>query len=231
LSVVMGGVMIAPILRALCDRLAPNNYFAWYTLSPCRADALLLGVAVAILTREPRWREVFAASRRAFVKHWVLWLLALVIGLAGLARWASHVQNNHIGFLMVSAVFSVIAVLYTVLLLNALLFPSGWLGACLRWRWLRSLGTVSYGVYLFHNYWIFLFFHRFQPIMHSARELASLAGVVACLSLCCVLSWRFVETPLLKLGRRWQYQTAADRHAGGPVLPLGTPGVQVKEIA
>jgi peptidoglycan/LPS O-acetylase OafA/YrhL len=219
LRVVLGGILIAPFLRAVCDHLFPNNYLVWFTLLPCRIDALFVGVLVAILVREPRWRDIIVACRRVLAKHWALLLLALLIGGAGLGQWVSHAKSNQISSLMVSAVFSVVAILYALLLLNVLLFPSGWLGACFRWRWLRMLGLVSYGVYLSHTYIIFLFFHRGNPIMHSARELVSLLGVVVTVSLLCALSWRFFEKPLLLLGKRWQYHYVARASARATVAP------------
>src|SRR5260370_42096970 len=46
----------APLLRAFFFHRNPANFFAWYTLMPCRADSLLLGVLGAIVMREPRLR-------------------------------------------------------------------------------------------------------------------------------------------------------------------------------
>src|SRR5260370_21839924 len=43
------GIVLAPLSRILLHAFAPSHNLSWYTLMPCRADALLLGVFRAIL--------------------------------------------------------------------------------------------------------------------------------------------------------------------------------------
>jgi peptidoglycan/LPS O-acetylase OafA/YrhL len=71
--------------------------------------------------------------------------------------------------------------------------------AWLRARWLATLGLISYGVYLWH-----------VPVLLALRDAGMLpAGPLARLALALpvalalgALSWRFVERPALRLGRR-----------------------------
>jgi peptidoglycan/LPS O-acetylase OafA/YrhL len=204
--VALGGIALAPLLRALCHHLSPQNYFSWFTLLPCRGDTLLLGVLAALLLRHSPYRAFLQARRRSLV----LLLLVLLMGVASLALWA---YDFHTSFTMLSAGMSVLAVFYATLLLYTVLFPSGWLGAGLRWRPLRTLGTVAYGVYLFHNLILQFFFNKFLsrrlPSLHSAYDLAILVSAFAALFLFCAVTWRFFEKPMLRQGQRWKYRGKA----------------------
>jgi peptidoglycan/LPS O-acetylase OafA/YrhL len=84
-----------------------------------------------------------------------------------------------------------------------------WLGRALRQRWLRYVGKISYGLYLFHIS-IYLavgsFFSRQAPIMQTSRigwfgiAITSIAAVFGLAS----LSWYFFESQLLRLKRFFQ---------------------------
>jgi hypothetical protein len=76
-TLLLSGVVMAPILRFACHVLRPSNYIAPYVLMPCRADALLLGVLAAVALRNERARHWLESRRRAF-------LVALLFLLGGI---------------------------------------------------------------------------------------------------------------------------------------------------
>src|SRR5712691_11866784 len=104
----------APLLRAFFFHRDPLNFFPWYTLMPCRADSLLLGVLGAIVLREPRVRGWLLDHRRFST-------LTLGFFLAGTAflGWRSPTP---FGRLMVTAGFTWLGLTYLAFLLYALLY-------------------------------------------------------------------------------------------------------------
>jgi peptidoglycan/LPS O-acetylase OafA/YrhL len=78
----------------------------------------------------------------------------------------------------------------------------------LGWRPLTAVGLTSYFIYLFHTpiwycvHWAFLG----KPPLHFSWT----AGALTCLAFALTLalswiSWRWLEAPLLRLGRRFSY--------------------------
>src|SRR5260370_8388880 len=63
LRFILFAIVAAPLLRLFFFHRDPAHLFAWYTLMPCRADALLLGVLGAIAARDPRWRGWLLGNR------------------------------------------------------------------------------------------------------------------------------------------------------------------------
>jgi peptidoglycan/LPS O-acetylase OafA/YrhL len=196
LGVIFAGIILAPVLRTFFHSVSPNNYFAWYTLMPCRADALLLGVLGAVALREPRWRNLLA-SRPRFMSGTLLFLL---LGVVFLTLRAPDAADT----LMATAGFTWMALFYLVILLYAVLFPGGWIGRCLRLGWLRGLGIIAYGTYLVHELFLGLFFGRL-PSVRSWRDFGVSMLALAFTLGFCRLSWLYFEKPLVKLGHRASY--------------------------
>jgi peptidoglycan/LPS O-acetylase OafA/YrhL len=199
LRFILFAIVAAPLLRVFFFHRDPTNIFAWYTLMPCRADSLLLGVLGAIVLRDPRWRGWLLGNRR-FLS------LALVFLLAGVAllAWRSPSPYER---LMATAGFTWLALTYLAFLLYALLYRDSWISHCLRWSWLRGLGVIAYGTYLFHLFFSSLIFGRL-PWLYSWRDVGiSLIVLVVTISFC-RLSWLYFEKPFVQIGHRSHYLPA-----------------------
>ena len=195
------GIFFAPASRIVLHAIAPSHFLSWYTLMPCRADALLLGVVGAMLLRSGVWKERLERNRRV-----LLFLVApLAVGFAVLTMRAP----NPYGFVMLTIGYSWLALFYLCLILCGLLYRESWFGACLRWGWLGWLGSIAYGAYLFHELvraFIRGLLSGGAPGPWSPREfLVSLVALGATLLLC-RLSWVFFEKPLIRLGHRADYK-------------------------
>ena len=220
LAVIFSGIAFAPVLRTFFLSLSPPRFLAWYTLMPCRADALLLGVLGALALRDPRCRAFLLSHRRLLT----LSLSFLLCGVAFLA-WRSPSIHDP---LMVTAGFTWLALFYLAVLLYSLLFSSSWIARCLRWGWLGGLGAIAYGAYLFHQLFLSLFFGRL-PWISSWRHFVLAVFTLAFTLVFCRLSWLYFEKPLVALGHRSRYHFADS--AGAPPLVLKGGGFPSSEVA
>jgi peptidoglycan/LPS O-acetylase OafA/YrhL len=206
LAVLSAGIVLAPVIRTALYFAWPGHFLSWFMLTPCRADALLLGTVGAIAMRDARCRTWLASRQSLF--NFVL----LPVLLLGLAFYILRGYNQFV-FPMLSLGFSWIAVFYLCVLLYALLWPASWIAACLRWRWLRWLGVIAYAAYLFHVlvlsvlHSLFWSWSRF-PIATSFSQWAVTFASIAVTLLLCRFSWIYFEKPLIRLGHRSHYNFA-----------------------
>jgi peptidoglycan/LPS O-acetylase OafA/YrhL len=111
-------------------------------------------------------------------------------------------------FWMSTVGFSWLALFYLGLLLLALVYSESWLGRVLRVSWLKSLGTISYGVYMIHWPILGLTFMLFRQKAPWAETLSEHGLVLLALALTIGIasfSWNFFEKPLLKIGHGVKY--------------------------
>jgi peptidoglycan/LPS O-acetylase OafA/YrhL len=200
--VVGSAILSAPLLRLFLNLNYSGGKVASFALMPCRADALLLGVAAALLVRRQSIWDSLKSHRRRLVSIWIVLLAGLPFLI--LFKATDALQS----FWMSTVGFSWLALFYLGLLLLALVYSESWLGRVLRLSWLTALGTISYGVYMLH--WpvlglTFMVFRQKGPWAETLSEhglvLLALALTIAIAS----LSWTFFEKPLLKIGHSVKY--------------------------
>ncbi|HVY44473.1 MAG TPA: acyltransferase [Minicystis sp.] len=200
--VVAAAVVAAPALRLA---LTPTNpFFGPYTLLPCRADALGLGVLAALVTRTERGWAFLHAHRRALV-------YALGPLFVGVVFLTGHAQ----GRLMNGPGYTWLAAFYACVLLLSVVEPGPVARAVLRSRLLQELGVVAYGVYLLHmgvNAAVHAAFLGAAPKIDGVRSLAATALAALVTFVVAKLSWRFFEKPLVARGQaRFRYDGPTDR--------------------
>ncbi len=183
----------------------PRSYYGLFVRTDYRADAMLWGALVAHLWvryREPkRW------------VHWAAWPAVIFLG-----YWMAFVPET--GPYLYKGGLTVIDFACAVLVLAVL--QGRWTGGrVFTWRPLVLLGTVSYGVYLWH-----------LPVYAAvARYGASwsweLRVVVSLLLTAAftLFSWFLIERPALRRKQRIKPVTSesALQTGLGGVLPPGTP--------
>ncbi len=179
LIILLSTVLIAePILRGV---VTPHLATFWpiYYLTPFRLDGLAAGSLLALLSERKReWIERysgpgFLAAVAAFS------FLSMV---PGFNRDANSAWFNSLGYSMLVAI-SFLAVAHR----NQAQSPAS---GILAWGPAVYVGSISYGLYLIHP--------LFLPVAHHI--LGKLASGVISIALA-ALSFRFVETPILRWGR------------------------------
>lgn len=185
-------MLIAAILLAPCLRFAIHNFHSSVSLF-CRMDSLLMGVLLA-----------FAYATEKYNK-WIMLNKNKMYALFGLLLSGFFLMHfKRLGPLTGTW----LAFTYAFLILIAVFFKENRISAFLRNQWLGRLGTISYGVYIFHQL-VSGLLH--QLILNQSPQITSFyAFLVTVLSfvitiIISVLSSHYYETPILKLGHKFKY--------------------------
>ncbi len=207
------GVLSAPVLRNVLLQMRSDDWIGIYTMTLCRADALLLGVLAAVLLRNERWKARIEKAGVTFA----IAIPILLIGLVFLTLCGGYMQSQ----LMQRFGFTCVALFYATILLFILTRPDNILTRLLRMKWLCWLGTLAYGIYLLHQPVQYLLFGLMREDGVAVTDTQSLAvGLAAVLLTLLVasLSWRYFEKPMLQLGRRsnFAFGTARTIEATAP---------------
>lgn len=199
---VFKGADIGPIAAALHDAhgIAKFAYRATFT----RADGLLLGAFVAVTQREAL-HPVSVAWRRLRYPLFVgtaLMLAGLYVFAHGLNDYDRRVMG--VGYVILALFFA------CSISLCADAVISERVRRFLSWGPLVACGKVSYGMYIFHwvlVVWLVPRITTMQATMGTAAQIGLNLGVVvlgtAVVYVLAAISFRFFETPFLKLKGRF----------------------------
>ncbi len=199
LYLVVGVICAAPLLRAYLIQHSPSGGFAAYVLTPCRADALALGVLCAILVRKPRFWNLLLTRR--------VWLgiATAVLGIGVL--WITFMSYPLFSGALFGFEYTVLALFYACILLGALT-AGQLLKGLLCNTILTTLGSVAYGTYLLHyiciNAVIFLLIRGSSLPVTAIYLGGPLLGVTLAIAIASV-SWRIFEQPLVKRAQSYRY--------------------------
>jgi peptidoglycan/LPS O-acetylase OafA/YrhL len=219
-SVALLFIITAPACRAVLGELLrgalPTELISRsiYYFPICHVDALGLGILLALGTLSGRIPVVEAGPQRSLPDLYRPFLLLLAgvfvahifvttqFGHVGISRSLAidyperlYTTYHHVFTMSLTAIGS-------ALLVYAALMRSNWATAIFERVWLRRLGIVSYGVYVFHLPLLeaFRFFTDIQPRTWLGL-LFFFVYVVVSYGLA-ELSYRYFEEPIVKLARR-----------------------------
>lgn len=198
--------LLAPFLRAYfywTERFPTNHY---YTLMPCRADSLALGVLAVLLWRNERFRALLSIHKTRLS----LLLVTLFAGMVALWLWFP----SPFGGLTATIGYSWVGMFYAVVLLFVLLNPAGLIARFTRLLPLRELGRVSYCVYLIHVAVAYMIFYLVARTTPHFTDLKSVGITLLCAVVTyfiAKLSWTYFEGPLVQMGHKTRYFMAPPR--------------------
>lgn len=188
--------LLAPCLRWLYPGLNA------YVQTPWRADSLMMGALLAWHVRNPAgW--AWATSHAAFFR--------VVAGALGIGVLLMHKAGAvNLGAFQ----HSWLALFFSMFILLCLLNPHGWLARCLRHKALVYLGTLSYGLYMLHQPVSGLVhgaLRSAKPEMNTPADILVTTLALGILIGVAHLSFKFMERPLLRFGRRFAYSARGAR--------------------
>jgi peptidoglycan/LPS O-acetylase OafA/YrhL len=183
--------VMAPVLRANAKGLVG------FVNAPWRADCLLLGALISYWMRIPNFQKAARRHRKTLAGL----LCILLIGV-GYMSWVGH---SSLGGPLTHLW---LAFLYATLLLLVLVHEEGIVARALRMPALMWLGSVSYGVYIFHQ--------AVSGLVHglirgSAPQIVSwsdLGVMLLALSITLLLartSYHFFESKIIAYGHTFRY--------------------------
>jgi peptidoglycan/LPS O-acetylase OafA/YrhL len=211
-------VVTAPILRIALHARWPEHHLSWFVLMPCRADSLLLGVLAAAAIRSERAREILKRNPSA--------VCGVLVFLGGGLFWFTKYAADPYGVGMLTLGYTWLALFYAFLLIYAVSYRGSWLSAVLRTPHLMSLGSIAYGVYLFHEFFRNVLLGTIgssKPVSSSGWGLVVSFAALALTIRICRASWSFLEEPLLRYGRVERYQMLEGRE--GRLVATLTPQI------
>lgn len=189
-------LLVALILLAPLFRIILPSAHAFVSLLS-RMDALLIGVLLAYLTLMPNALIILRNNLKYLYMAFVVLLAGVITFTILFADWYP------------SYVYSWLAVFYAVILLIALSDRNGLVAKILNSPILLKLGTISYGVYIFHELTTYLLHQLLlnqSPRIASLKELAVTMLSLVVTILAATLSYHYFEKPFLKIGKSYRYQ-------------------------
>ena len=197
-----GLCLAARIVAILCLPPVYIQAEILYRLTPFRVDALLLGGALALALRGPgakKLESLAAPIFAAFLAGFVLFELVHHLFVGAFYRPVPGAPGlNTIGFTLIDA--------FAGVLILVLLNPRASLYPIFVWRPLRRLGQISYGFYVFHDLFHFLYRRlavAAAPYLHLNPD-AGTALIAFCATLLLsFLSFRYFESRFLRLKGRF----------------------------
>ena len=194
-SFIIASVCLSPIYQICGFYAGLNDELLSITMIACLIY-LGLGGLLAYFRFEFPQRYKFLASKSVY--SWVgLVLLCAMVGTSLIPNYLLKLTSNSVA----SALF------FTWLIHKASVGFGGPLGKLLEWKPLLFIGSISYGIYVYHNFTpvlaprLFHFLHLPWPQGMEAHAL-----VAFCLSLIvAAFSWLLFERPINNLKRYFQY--------------------------
>jgi peptidoglycan/LPS O-acetylase OafA/YrhL len=207
-------VLGAPIARVAISYFVPQHHAAQYVLTLCRADALSMGVLLAIGYRKEEWKTRFLRHKRLF----------FIVGAVPLLAAIFMTYRDPSPYTRAAAIWglSCIDISCALLLIVAIMFPGGlWASIC-RWPFLVEMGRLSYCLYVIHEVVNLLCHEALLGTSPRFMDWTS-AGVTILAALIAFglarLSWIYFEEPLLKRGHAYRYFPSHAIPSSAPVAP------------
>jgi peptidoglycan/LPS O-acetylase OafA/YrhL len=164
----------------------------------------MLGVICAVLFRDPNWKAALTRNRWAIDLS--LALFGLGVAILTYKRWSMGTMP------MCTLGFTCLALFYSSVLMVTMISPQGLLSRTFQASSLRWLGTIAYGLYLFHTMPLVVLFrifrHRSSALTNWLDGVIALSALVIALAMA-RLSWKYFESRLVRLGHRFTYRLAA----------------------
>jgi peptidoglycan/LPS O-acetylase OafA/YrhL len=193
----LGGIVIAPLLRAIIQKSRIVPGLSNYVLLPTHCDALAVGIIVMLAVRY--------RSNALILHRRVLALGTSVIVIA----WSLYpfVPNPH-AIRLAFVTPSGNAIAFGVVLLFLLVSPNSIPARVLASKVCRYFGLIAYSTYLFHPILLCIAFRLLSskdPSLNTYADLFPVAAALLGTLMLASISWYMFESKLVGLGRRFTF--------------------------
>ena len=206
-SLIIVLVLIGPIFRLTCTLVLTDSQLVGVLPLSC-FDKLGMGALLAVWSEPSFLKKEYAARLSGVGLYAGMPLLLFVLAL----RLLNTGQLFHVVFSDIS-----VTLIGVWLISKASVGFGGKIGRLLEWRPVTYIGTISYGVYLYHNFMRLLvpaLLRRFG-LPHSSLGLNFILMSLATLCIASA-SWYFFERPVNNLKKHFAYKASQ-----GAPLPEG----------
>jgi peptidoglycan/LPS O-acetylase OafA/YrhL len=180
---------------------------------------------------------LMTASERGRLRAWLghgLTLFALSVGVIGLCA-AEPMWNSVDSPLLFAAISAVYGIGIAALVCSIACCRNEVVIGLLQTGWLAGLGRISYGFYLYHNLIPDLtrnrhaeaFFGGAVPVWAHALGIGASFAISLGIAL---LSWRFIEEPILRLKTRGVAVVEADERSGASQMAASLPSCDERAL-
>ena len=204
MAICVGCIVLVPLARIVATAYLPKALVSGGVVlhsTPFRFDTLLIGALIALLYRGAHRHRLQQVAQ-------ILLAVAVLCALAVAVYWFRfHDYKLNGAVERHPSLFSVIALFAGALMLRTLI-PGTVAYRIFNLRWLRMIGTVSYGAYVFHD----IFHDEYSRLVkhyihHHAHSALAAFALVMTLALA-FLSYHFFEYPMLRLKERFTSSNA-----------------------
>jgi len=180
-------IALSPILRLIL--LYKTDIDIW-RFTPTRIDGICVGLLLSIFLSS-RTNLLFVEKRIQYFKY--AGLLLLISLIPSIIFFPGYLWESF-GHSLVVLAFGC-----SLLVVQVQSF-SGHSINFLRWSILRYLGVRCYSIYLFHTFFVFI------ATAISNNFYINIIIEIILILLFAILSWRYIESPLIRLGRKFSYR-------------------------
>jgi len=204
-------LMLTLVLIAILTRsFLHTNFYAYYTWLPSRIDSLTVGALLATIKTTDYFKaRVSAIVGSAKMKYALIGMFLVLILLPEIFP------------IPIAFKFTIVAFAFGILLFLVLDF--GFLNRFLSNRLLVFIGTISYGIYIYHqmvNYLLhWIYFRKDTSFITAEEKLVTMVSVIVTIIMAWA-SYRYFEYPLIKIGKSVGYKEIDEANQTSPV-PLG----------
>ncbi len=199
-QMLLGVILLAPLFRGVLFRFVAHREkwadVATRIWSPCRADALAMGVLLAVIWRSPEVRDW--VDRHISLCFWGMFAGS---GSAMLLSWMARANVSFCSFLSVAFGRTGVEFASLSVIVYLLWRPKSAIARWFNSKPLLELGKISYCLYLIH-WGILWMIYRF--ILHTRfgghlRLDVVVAPIALAISIgIAELSWKYLESPLIQ---------------------------------
>jgi peptidoglycan/LPS O-acetylase OafA/YrhL len=187
-------VLVVPVARVIVLKSVNSpEYARILERTEMRLDSFMGPCLLAILLTRPQWRK-----RLLSLSSWrcqIIWIAG--IGLCSVLPLLSKSLQPWQRGIMPS--------LITILVVSTTLNPNNWLGHFLEAAPLRTIGRLSYSIYLWQQLVLCCRVNASASIgtFYGSHRLQVVGTGLLMVAVLCWSSYRWVEVPLIRFGRRW----------------------------